>query len=534
MPALPRLPAPAVVALYVVTYVALDWASYLHPVAPFAITPWNPPPGLSLALLLVFGLRWAPALFVAAWIADLLVRDAAPFNAAAHAVVIAVGYSAVAAFLLRAAHFDWRLQSLRDLALLAAAAAVGSMAVATGYVLLQVHWGTIAGGALAAHVVRFWVGDFVGLIVAAPFLLAWGPRLLERTGWRPPRDAPAQALSIPLVLWIVFSIEPLDPAKFFYLLFVPLVWIAARHGFTGATAALLGIQAGLIVAIELAGQRIGSVYELQSLMTALAVTGLFLGMAVSERRSVQAMLQERERQLDHALRVAAGSELASSLAHELNQPLSAAANFVRAASLLAREADADRARLDGALQRAVAEMDRAADVVRRLREFFRSGSGSGERVELQALLRTVEGALRPRLERHRVALELRLPAAPVAVSVDRVQIELVARNLLNNAIDAIASSGAHSGTIEVGAQASADGLVQVVVRDSGPGIDAEIAPRLFEPFSTSKPEGMGLGLAISRSIVEAHGGRLWSERRARGAGFAFTLPLAATVTKESA
>jgi signal transduction histidine kinase len=512
-------------AAYVAAYVILDVVSYIHPVAPYAITPWNPPPGLSLALLLAFGLRYAPALFVAALLAELLVRGggAGMPEIAFYAFILAAGYTTIAAVLVKVMRFDARFASMRDLLVFTVGVAAGTLAVSALYVGAHVVAGRFSWSDFADHALHFWVGDVIGVVVTTPFLLVHARRPLIRQG--PTMEAVLQALAIVAVLATVFSMAHVAAAKFFYLLFLPLIWICVRHGFPGATAGLLATQIGLIVSVHLAGYATESVVEFQLLMLALAITGAFLGMAVSQWRRASQALEAREADLNRAMRVAAAAETASALAHELNQPLTAASNYVQACDIMLREIAQTPPALSDTMRKALTEVERAGEVVRRLRDFYRGGEAHREPVELARLIDESMRPLRGRFERHGIVVTQRLAPDLPTVAVDRVQIEMAIHNLLGNAIDAI--SDANTDVREIVVEAAREGsVVSLAVHDSGPGVAPAVAEQLFRTFATSKPSGMGLGLAISRSIVESHGGRLWLEPAARGARFVLTLPVA--------
>jgi C4-dicarboxylate-specific signal transduction histidine kinase len=235
-------------------------------------------------------------------------------------------------------------------------------------------------------------------------------------------------------------------------------------------------------------------------------------------------LREKQEELAGVLRFAAAGQVASSLAHELNQPLYALATYVQSCQILVSRPDGDRALLAELMEKAVREVARAGEVVRRLREFFQTGATRLERVPVARLLEGAAEASRRRTERHHIAL--RVDCAPDAgeLRCDALQMEIVLHNLVANAVDAISATSCERREIRLAARA-AGGQVEIRVEDSGPGIAGEVAARLFEPFTTSKPDGMGLGLAIARYIVEAHGGRLWAEPLAAGSAFCLSLPL---------
>jgi two-component system, LuxR family, sensor kinase FixL len=516
------------IAGYLCGYVLLDWVSYLYPVAPpLAITPWNPPPGLSLVLLLRSGLRNAPWLFVASLAADLVVRGPhmPPLLTVAAAALPAAAYTMLAALLRGPLRFNPDFTTLRDATILVAAVAVGTGLLALGFVGVLELAGFLPAASFGKSVTQYWIGDLIGIVVTTPLLLVFtrarAPRLQV-----PPLEAVLQLGLVVVAIWVVFGSDWFEELKLFYILFLPLMWIAMRHGIEGTTIATVIIQLGLIVAMRLGGYGASAVLEFQFLLLAVAVTGLFLGLTVSERREIVLQLRDKQLELDRSLRLTAASEMASALAHELNQPLSAISSYVRACQLMMNEGRQGSVALRDTMDKVVVEVTRAGNVMRQLRDFFRTGSGQLAPVDVSALLQSALDTARPRLDRHRVTWRLEFPLALPAVEVDRIQVETVLHNLIANAIDAWPT--AVDGRREIVVSAAIDGpqFVRVSVADNGPGVPDEIAAQLFRPFATSKPHGMGLGLAISRSIVEARGGRLWLQPIERGSMFCFTLPTA--------
>ncbi|MBI2318130.1 MAG: MASE1 domain-containing protein, partial [Betaproteobacteria bacterium] len=295
-----------IVVGYLFAYVLLDWASYIHPVAPFAITPWNPPSGLSIALLLVFGLRCTPVVFVAAVLAEVVVRGAggSPIEIASYAAILSGGYAAMAAFLLRGTRFDPSFKTLRDLVIFGVTAAVGAMGVAVCYVSAHVLAGAFTWNEFPEYALRDWVGEVIGIMILTPALLIHGPALARTRRWRLSGAAIVQALSIVAALWVVFAANVTDPSKLFYVLFLPLIWISVMNGLRGATLALVATQVGLIVSLQLVGYGARVVVEFQLLMLALAVTGAFLGMAVDQWRRAQDTLRTSEAELSAVVSMA--------------------------------------------------------------------------------------------------------------------------------------------------------------------------------------------------------------------------------------
>ena len=517
----------ALIGAYLVGYVALDWVSYVYPVAPpLAITPWNPQPGLSLALLLRRGLRMAPWLFVASLLAEIVVRGAhleIPVLLVS-SMVPATAYTVLAALLRGRLRLQPDFTSLRDAVVFVGAVGVATALTAVAIVTLLHATDYLPAAAYGRSLVQFWIGDLIGIVVTTPLLLVLTRRRAPSERLNLP-EAAVQLAAVALALWIVFGSGWLEELKLFYVLFLPLIWIAMRRGIEGTVVAIVVIQVGLIVALRLGEHTAGTVLQFQVLLLALAATALFLGITVSERRAVERQLRDKQLDLDRSLRLAGASEMASALAHELNQPLTAISSYARACQALAREPAASGEALRATMDKMVAEATRAGDVVRQLRDFFRTGSGRLVATAVPALLQSAVDAAQQRGERHQIQWQLRCEEPLPQVLVDRIQVETVLHNLLSNAMDALKANPAGQRQVVLAAAMDEPRVVRVTVTDSGPGLSADVVERLFQPFATSKPEGMGLGLAISRSIIEAHGGRLWLKSGGPGCAFAFTLPV---------
>ena len=247
---------------------------------------------------------------------------------------------------------------------------------------------------------------------------------------------------------------------------------------------------------------------------------------LTERQETEARLQELQSELVHISRLSAMGEMASALAHELNQPLSAVANYLGGVRRLMEQGQADDGRALDAVGKAAEQAVRAGDIIRRLRDFL--ARGEGER-SVESLTRVVQEACTLALvgaKEYGVRVQYRLDPRVDRVVVDRVQIQQVIVNLVRNALDAMAE---HEGQRELRVStAPTDGdMALVSVADTGPGLDPGAAARLFQPFVTTKAQGMGVGLSISRSIVEGHGGRIWTEPNpGGGAVFHFTIRMA--------
>jgi two-component system sensor kinase FixL len=248
---------------------------------------------------------------------------------------------------------------------------------------------------------------------------------------------------------------------------------------------------------------------------------------ITQRQKVERRLQDLQSELAHVGRVSEMASFASSLAHELNQPLTAIANYCEAArDLIGNGADDETLEtVREALDEAAKESVRAGQIVRRLRNFISRGE-TEQRVESLARLITEANALALVGSReHGIEVQVQLDPDADLVFVDRIQIQQVLTNLIRNAIDAMIDSSQRSLVIRTVAEP--EEFVTVSVEDTGPGISESVAAELFQPFVTSKASGMGIGLSICRTIVESHGGRIWFETRSGGGtAFHFTLPSA--------
>jgi len=284
----------------------------------------------------------------------------------------------------------------------------------------------------------------------------------------------------------------------------------------GAVVATAIVQIGVVVGVHREAGPALPVLELQALVATFTLTGLYLGMMVDERERAAASLR-------HSLRLAAAGEMAGAIAHEVNQPLTALSNYGESAiMLLAKRGAADTA-LPDVIGKMLLESRRAAEVVRRLRDFFRSGTTRLESLPAEELLVTVRRIGQQVLGAETRLLSVREEDDLPALYVDRLQIEVVIRNLIANAQDAIRSGGAAARSIDVQVRRHDAEHLCLVFADSGPGLSGKMRERVFEPFVTGKATGMGLGLAISRAIAEAHGGSLEARPAAHGE-FRLVLP----------
>lgn len=233
--------------------------------------------------------------------------------------------------------------------------------------------------------------------------------------------------------------------------------------------------------------------------------------------------EERDRHAAHLAKVGrltTMGEMASGLAHEINQPLTAAANYTSGSLRRLREPQPDIAAVEAGLERAQQGINRATDIIRHLRDFVTTGVPEKSRFDINASVRRVLDLVAKEARRAEVQLDSSgLQPGELWLTGDSIQIEQVVMNLVRNAVEASPPGG----RVSIDSLLS-DGQVRLQVRDSGQGFDADAKAQLFDPFFSTKADGMGLGLAISRSIIEAHGGQLWAEQNKQGTCFIFQLP----------
>jgi PAS domain S-box-containing protein len=252
---------------------------------------------------------------------------------------------------------------------------------------------------------------------------------------------------------------------------------------------------------------------------------------ITERKRAEEELHRAQSELARVMRATALGELTASIAHEVNQPLTA---VVTNAQALLRWLDADPADLleaRAATERIIRDANRASAVIARIRAFVKRGDDRKTRMQVQDALDEVAGLVRQEAQAQRVTFRLDLGPALPFVFADRIELQQVILNLVLNAIDAMRAVPDAPRVLTVSAEQYGVDAVLVAVSDTGVGLDPRQRDRVFDAFFTTKPAGMGMGLAIARSIVEGHGGRLWvSPNDDRGETFQFTLPTAAAAS----
>jgi len=542
----------------------------------------------------------------------------------------------------------------RDVASLIAVAVFAAGAIAFAYVGVYEIYGVVPWAGFTEAVFQYWIGDVIGVVVLAPLLLLYANGR-SRPSWRLQdhrrrriAEIVLQGLGIAAALVVVVGLNyDHEPAQRFYLLFLPLIWIATRHGIVGATWAILVIEGGLVALLQVHDRSAAMVLTYQMLMFALAATGLMLGAVVTERQRARQALsqaksrlsiilntasdavltvddhgcidsanaaaerqfgkslgaligcdvrnllaapdaldqfarmatstsgqgttsefvarrsdgsispieltvgryaadgnwqytlvvrdiarrreadrrsQEHQAELAYFSRLSTAGEMASALAHEINQPLTAIVAYARGCLRLLQVSGTVPDMLHEGINRIVEQGERAGEIINRLREFMRAGESRQTTVEVAEVVEAAAALAQAEATQNGIVITIRLDKNLPPILIDRIQIEQVLLNLLRNSTEALVVGNCKQRDIFIEARRCNQDEIEITVIDTGPGIADDIEPRLFDPFITTKDRGMGLGLSISRSIVEAHGGSLRLVTRTGGARFALTLP----------
>ncbi|HEX6690121.1 MAG TPA: MASE1 domain-containing protein, partial [Burkholderiales bacterium] len=373
-------------------------------------------------------------------------------------------------------------------------------------------------------------------LTVAPLVLTWAAFGMARLRQAPPQRYVEAALLFAGLLaasLVAFDLPLVDANAAPALFYAPLpflLWAAVRLGAVGTASAL-----ALLVTVTIWGAVNGlgpfaggepqdTARDMQLFLIAVAVPMLLLAVALEEGSRVERDAREQRLQLTHLSRVAMLGELSGGIAHELNQPLTAILSNAQAAQRFLANGNADPAELADILGDIIAADQRAGEVIRRLRALFKRGETQFQRLDANELVSEVLSIVHGDLVTRSVEVQAQLGDGLPAVEGDRIELQQVMLNLIFNACEAM--SGLEGGKRALTVRSIAvDGGVQVSFIDRGPGFPAEQYARLFEPFYTTKAQGLGLGLSISRSIMVAHGGRVWgSATPGRGATFHIFLP----------
>jgi len=490
-----------------------------------------PPTGVALALTYLLGLRFAGSIALSSMVVSLGMNSGF-VPALAIAMGNSLGALAGAYLLRRRFDFSATLDRIRDVVLMVLAGALVSSIISSSVNAEVMHLaGLTEWKGFSSLWWVCWVADFMGILLVAPFILTLGSCREGRWPW--PRVVEMVLLFVVLLTLSMTVYSDLLPIKLArplsYAVFPVMIWTAVR--FTSREVSGLLLVAAY-VAVSYTGAMKGpftdgmlreNLLSLHAHLGILALSSLLLAATAAEARRAEEKARQHLQELAHTGRISAMGEMAAGLAHELNQPLCAIMTFSQA-SLRLLDNPREREELRAALGRIVGNAERSADIIRQMRAFVRKGEPSVAAADINELVRQVVALTRADVRRHGVHLTVEYAERLPLVRIEAIQIQQVLVNLIRNAVDAIAASGTLRREVAIVTRRTSDG-VEVCVADSGPGIDPAVKSELFEPFVTTKTDGLGLGLSISRSIVEAHGGRLnVSNQEEGGAVFAFVLP----------
>ena len=504
---------------YVAAAILLDHLSDIGLYRGLGVTPWNPTSGLSLGFTFVFGIAAAPFVLAAELGSFLLLNRAGlpiPWVLALAAASTLVWLGAGLA-LRSLPDFDPRLGTVPAmLSLIGVGLCVAAVQSAIYLAVLM-----IAGLATAQLAVpiswRLIVGHLVGVLAVAP------PLIMLHVGARWPRPTLLNALQICVLLaalWIVFNFQTATTYQLFYLLFLPVLWAALRDGTPSAVIMINVAQIGIIVGAQMRTDLLPTSGSLQTLMIALALTGLLVGAVVTDRHAAGQRLREQHAALGRALRLRSAGETAAAISHQINQPITAISTYAEVAREAVKGGNIELAR--ETLDKLTEQCDRAAAVVRSIRDLVKQGSLSAAPVRLDELVQWVCKAHEAELAALNIEVEVAVSGNLPTLVADRIQLEQAIDNLITNSIEAI-GEGRRPGRIIVSARVeSGDAHIEVI--DDGPGFAPGLEAIATTPFMTTKRNGTGLGLAIARSVAEAHGGSLAVVHRSTGACVRLRLP----------
>ncbi len=512
--------------LFVALYLAVERATFAYQLDGLGITLWSPSAGLSLALLMTAGISYAPFVLAASLITDYAVYSGPRGWVAPIATSLVLTGGLVALALVLKTRLHLARPRLSHVWILLAVVPSGTLIIALAYCLVLYVTDQLSSWSFDRAVRNFWIGDTLGIITVLP-VAATVFASVSRASRQAIRHGVIEvaffSMALAAALWVIFGLKTASEAQFFYLLFLPIVWTAARHGFAGVAIALLSTHVALIAVVTVQGYAAPDFIAFQMLMLVLSVTGLLLGAAVTESRASEERLRDQRSELARAARHALVGATGTALAHEISQPLSSATNYLHAASrMLQAQPHADPS-IAEALAKARSEAQRARETLQRVRDYVSCGRLALSSVDVEALTARIVSLIGA--EAGSRGVEIRVSSAPHLPNIqgDAIQLEQLLLNLISNAIDAAAQGAKAQGRVAVHLVQQRDRIV-VSVDDNGPGIAEHIADRLFEPFETTKQSGMGLGLALARQIVEAHTGELRVENRAaQGARFSVAL-----------
>jgi len=501
-PALPSALRPrgfaALALAYLAVYFALNLLTEGRSLNGSPITLWSPDNALSVMLIME---SWAftPVVLVAQIVTDFAISHvnySTPAVICAETTLVA-GYLGMAMALRRGFGLNIRNMRPRDLIAVMAVSPLGAAITGLVYCGALVGVGAMAPGSFVGAFAGFWIGDSAAMGIVIPAMGA----LLRVAAAKPWRGAtigdPLVHLAVTLIFLmfvIAFSASNIQHRYLFNLAYLPMLLIGLRFGYDTAAIVLLFVQIFLVGALDWFHVIDRRFDGYQVMMFILAVSGQALGAVATEWEAARTKLRSQQIELAKVSERATNGAMAAAMAHEISQPLASIATYVYGARRVLESGQSLDIALS-ALRKAEGEATRARLIIERLRDFVATGDMTRELVDIDELVETIM-RLEDDAARGRGVMLKRVGVQPISLqaNVDRVGVEQAFANLVLNAIEAAPASG---GRVAVSLSAR-DRFAVLAVEDNGPGVDPEIADRLFEPFETTKPRGMGLGLPLAK------------------------------------
>ena len=512
-------------AAFIAVYFALNLLTEWHEFDRLGITLWSPDDGLSVALLLE-NVAFAPFVFLGAVLVDLSIaglhRSIGMTMAAELSLTMA--YMGLAFVLKNALKFDIRRFRLPDVVTFLLLIPGGAALSAFIYCAVLYLGGELSSDRVFAAMVHCWIGSALGIVTVIPATTAVFTYASRPWRWSGYTAFTIVIFALGIGLGFAALVGVGDKLYYlFNLLFLPVIFVAMREGYAGVALALVTIQLTLAVLTAFVGYNTTDFAILQLLMLVLSVTGLLLGAVTTERQDAALRLREQKRELARMASNARAGAMGMALAHEVSQPLSTVATYLHAARRLLQASAASAPVMD-ALVKAEAEAQRAREVLERIRDFVSNGNLNLTAIDVSALAEKIGALCREEAAARGVLVEVENIGLVPLIEADGVQIEQVLINLVANAIDAAAERSDARARVIIGVAAKGDAIM-LLVEDNGRGVAPELADNIFDAYQTTKPRGMGLGLHLSRRIVQRHAGRLWWEPvTTGGARFVVELP----------
>jgi two-component system, LuxR family, sensor kinase FixL len=512
---------------FVVVYLFVETATRTYQLDGLGITLWGPAAGLSVVYLLTTGLSSASFILAAAMIADFVVYDGQKsiWVSAGTSLVLTGGFSGLALVL----RHRWKNlpPTVSDVLALLVLVPVGVLIIAVFYCSILLAAGLVSEWRFLLALRDLWIGDTLGIVTLLPAagvvvqLVAAKPALWSRANIV---AAIGSVIMIAAALGVIFGLQDAGAYQFFYLLFLPIIWIAVRWGYAGAAITLLIAHVMLVTVSTYLGYAAYDFIAFQMLMLILSATGLLLGVAITERRCAEERSRIQDRDLARASRQAIIGATGTAIAHEISQPLASATTYLHVARRKLRRPGTDLDSVDEALAQAEADARRTRETLERVRDYISSGRLCLTEIDVDCLVDRLAKLIGRDAEARGVSIAVSCANHLPAMRGDRIQLEQLILNLLSNGVDAAAERpGAGQVRLRI---AQRRNRIAFIVDDNGTGVPAGMAKRMFEPFETSKQKGMGLGLTLVRQIVAAHGGTIsWEGLEPRGTRFVVELPV---------